>query len=185
MMRMKTTLAILTLGVLSACTASYTQRETTGVEASAVRLDRDQTVFVAVPADGAYGGRVYAGSGRTVALKTAASFSRYARRVQVAATPTVARDELLAAARSVGARYLVVPSIAHWEQRATEWSGVPSRVSLGMATIDVATGHELRSGFLESRSAVMTLVRPNPDALVQHLVDRHVAEMYAAQSASP
>lgn len=142
---------VIALG-LSACTASYTQRDTAGVEASSVRLDSDQMILIAVPADGAYGGRTYAGSGRTVAQKTAAAFSRYARRVQIAPTQTANREELLAAARTVGARYLVIPSISHWEQRATEWSGIPSRVSLGMVTVDVATGKELRSGFLESRS---------------------------------
>jgi hypothetical protein len=177
--------AVLAALVLPACTASYQQRETGGIEASSIRLDPGKGVLVAVPADGQYGRKVYAGSGRTVAQKTAAAFSRYSPRVEVATATATNREESLAAARRAGAGYLVVPDILHWEQRATEWSGIPSRVSLSMTVIDVATGTDVRSGLLESRSAVMTLIRPNPDVLAQNLIDENVAVLYGVKAPSP
>jgi hypothetical protein len=166
---------------LAACTASYQQRETGGIEASSIRLDPGKSVFVAVPVDGQYGSRVYAGTGRTVAQKTAAAFSRYSPRVEVSSSTTTNRDELLAAARRAGAGYLVIPGILHWEQRATEWSGIPSRVSISMTVVDVGTRADLRAGLLESRSAVMTFVRPNPDVLAQNLIDENVALLYGVK----
>jgi hypothetical protein len=180
---MTTRLILLLAAALSlpACTASYTERETSGTEATSIRLDRDKPVYVARPADGKYGNRAYPGSGSIVSQKTAAAYSRHSRRVQTAPSIVTDREQLLAAARAAGAGYLVIPTISHWEQRATEWSGIPARISIGMVTIDVATGQELRSGYLESRSAVMTLVRPNPDRLVQHMVDRHVDEMFGGR----
>ena len=69
---------VLALG-LGACTSSYQQREIAGVEASTVQLDAGRSVLITVPADGSYGGRIYVGTGRTVAQKAAAAFSRYAR----------------------------------------------------------------------------------------------------------
>ena len=168
--------------VLTACSASYQERETAGTEASSVRLDPGKDVFVAVPADGQYAAITYRGTGRVVAQKTAAAFSRYARRVEIAAIVSVDRQELLAAARKTGAGYLAIPSIAHWEQRATEWSGIPSRVSVALAIIEVDTGLELRSSLLESRSATMTLVRPNPENLAQHMIDQNVAGLYGAKA---
>jgi len=167
---------------LGACTSTYDQRETAGTETTSIRLDRNKKVFIAIPADGQYGNRAYAGTGRVVAQKTAAAFSRYASQVEIATAASTNRDELLAAARKVGAGYLVVPTIAHWERRATEWSGIPARVSIGLAIVDVGTGADLRSGLLESRSAPVTLVRPNPDEMAEHLLDDYVSRLYPAPS---
>ena len=142
-----------------------------------------QDVFVSISPDGQYGRKTYAGTGRTVAQKTAAAFSRYVRRVEVGGRPASSRDDLLAAARNAGAGYLVIPTISQWEQRATEWSGIPSRVSMSLTVIDVQTGAEVRSALLESRSAVMTLVRPNPDNLAQEMIDQQVSALYGVQVA--
>ena len=170
---------------LAACSASYQERETTGTEASSVRLETGKDVFVAVPVDGQYTSTTYRGTGQSVAQKTAAAFSRYARRVETATTPATDRQELLAAARKAGAAYLAIPIITHWEARATEWSGLPSRVSITLAIVDVTTGLDLRSSLLESRSATMTLVRPNPDRLAQHMIDDNVAGLYGARAPAP
>ena len=43
---------------LGACTSSYKQRETGGLDASSVRLDASKNVFVSVPPDGQYGSGV-------------------------------------------------------------------------------------------------------------------------------
>ena len=177
-------LSVTLLALGGACTSSYQQRETTGVQASAFQLDSGKSVLVTVPADGSYGDRTYAGTGRTVAQKTAAAFSRYSRRVEVAAPEISKRDDLLAEARKIGAGYLVIPTVTHWEVRATEWSGIPSRVSISIAILDVATGRELRSTLLESRSAVMTFVRPNPDALAEHMINENVSALYVAKPQS-
>jgi hypothetical protein len=169
---------------LSACTASYQQRETGGLDASSARLDAGKSVFVSVSPDGQYGNRTYPGTGRTVAQRAAAAFSRYVRRVEVGGGPASSRDELLAAARQAGAGYLVIPNITHWEQRATEWSGIPSRVSMSLTVVDTQTGAEVRSALLESRSAVMTMIRPNPDNLAQEMIDQQVAAFYGVQNAT-
>lgn len=170
---------------LGGCTSTYQQRETSGTETSSVRLDPSKGVFVSVTADGRLGGKTYGGTGQLVAQKTAASFSRYARRVETGGSPTSSRVELLAATHKAGAGYLVVPTISHWEQRATEWSGIPSRVSIGLAIIDAETGLEVRSSLLESRSAIMTFVRPSTDQLAQHLLDENISELYGVRVVPP
>lgn len=169
-----------TMGI-GGCTASYKQQETSGLQSASVQLDRARNIFIAVPADGQFGSRTYAGTGRGVAQKAAAAFSRYAQRVEVGGTPDWSRDQLLAAARKAGAGYLVIPSITHWEARATEWSGIPSRVSMSLTVIDTATGAEVRSALLESRSATMTFIRPNPDNLAQQMLDQQIGILYGVQ----
>jgi hypothetical protein len=172
--------AILIVAVfgLAACTATYQERSTTGADSSAVKLDPAKSVMIAVPADGQYGGKAYRGTGQLVAQKASAAFSRYASRVELGPDVATGREQMLAAARRANAGYLVIPAINHWEQRATEWSGIPSRVNLILTVIDAGTGQELRSSLLESRSATMTLVRPHADMLAERLIDDNVTGLY-------
>ena len=153
-------LVLVAIVALGACTASYQERATGGTEASSVKLDPTRSVMVAIPANGAYGNKGYQGTGQLVAQKTSAAFSRYARRVEIAPPKVHDLDMLLMRARAANADYLAIPSINHWEQRATEWSGIPSRVTLTLAIVDVRTGKELHSSLLESQSAIMTLYGP-------------------------
>ena len=114
---------------------------------------------------------------------TAAAFSCHARRVEVGGSPTSSRNELWQP-RPGRRGYLVTPNITHWEQRATEWSGIPSRVSISLTVIDAETGVEVRSALLESRSAVVTFIRPNPDNLAQQMIDQQVSAFYGVQTAN-
>lgn len=176
--RFSRALVVAAVIALGACTATYQERTTGGTEASTVKLDPARNVMVAIPADGAYGGKSYLGTGQLVAQNTSAAFSRYARKVQLGPAGVHELEPLLVSARAANADYLAIPSISHWEQRATEWSGIPSRVTLTLAIVDVRTGKELHSSLLESQSAIMTLVRPHADALAQRLIDDNVTGLY-------
>jgi hypothetical protein len=177
---MKAVFALFFLGLaaLGGCHASYQQTDTAGQAASGVRLDRSLSVLVAVPKDGDYAGRTYGGSGVNVAQQTAAAFARYATRVQVASPSQQDRSELIAAAQAANAGYLVIPVITHWEPRATEWSGIPSRASFSLTVVDVKTGQDLTSSLLESRSRIFSWTRTSPESLLPELVRTHAAGLY-------
>ncbi|HVI52716.1 MAG TPA: DUF4823 domain-containing protein [Candidatus Sulfotelmatobacter sp.] len=169
---------------LAACSAHYQKTETGGIEAALARLDYTKTVLVSIPADGVYGNQPYPGSGLLVAQKTASVFSRYARRVETTTLRQTERDGLLATARKAKAGYVVVPSISHWEQRATEWSGRPSRVSIGVTIIDAESGKDIRSTLLESQSRSVSFTSTNPESLLPRLLGDYVAELYGAKPAA-
>ncbi|HWI25351.1 MAG TPA: DUF4823 domain-containing protein [Stellaceae bacterium] len=179
-MRKKHFLAVaLTVALaLGACSASYKRVETGGAERAAVHLDKSRSVLVAVPADGAYGNKHYAGSGQSVAQQTAAAFSRHAPRVDTAPAGMLDRTTLLEDARKLGDGYLVVPVISHWERRTTEWSGRPSRAAVGLSVIDVPSGQQVTSSLLESRSRIMTLTSTSPDSLLRHMIGDYVDSLY-------
>jgi len=134
-------------------------------------------VYVAVPQDGAYGNKFYAGSGQVVAQAVATAFSATATRVHVA-DEAVANDQSIITARSASAGYLVVPIIAQWEQRATEWSGRPSRMAIRITIIDVASGNQITSSAIEGRSRIFSFTSTSPESLLKDPLARYVQELY-------
>ena len=177
---MRTLLWILAIGslALTGCSAQYSRVDTGGSARAGTHLDSGKSVLVAVPADGSYDGKSYAGSGQMVAQRTAAAFTPHAKRVEIAPAKLDDRERLLAAGRNAGAGYLIIPSIAHWEPRATEWSGRPSRASIGMAIVDVSTGKDLTSALLESRSRIVSWTGTSPESLLPHLVGEYADGLY-------
>lgn len=110
---------------LVGCSAHYQTANLSGVNS---KLDRQKTVYVAVPQDGAYGSQVY-----TVA-QDKPSLVRWQPHFQGGTEGSVqpANQQPVECFMNIGAGagYAVVPVIAHWEHRATEWSSLPSRMTI-------------------------------------------------------
>jgi hypothetical protein len=135
-------------------------------------------VLVAVPIDGSYESKSYPGSGQTVAQRTAAAFAKHAPRVDMAPSDVRDRADLVEAAKKTGAGYVAIPTISHWERRATEWSGRPSRTAVGMEVVDADTGELIASATLESRSRVMSFTGTSPESLLPRLIGDYVDGLY-------
>lgn len=160
---------------IAGCTASYQIQSTSGTKVA--RLDPARGVYVTVPRDGSYGSTTYSGSGQIAAQGVAAAFSKYASRVQVAEKPSETK-EAMASAKSLGASYLVVPAIAHWEQRATEWSGRPSRMAIRVSVIDASSGEQITSSLVEGRSRIVSWTSTSPESLLKDPLNEYVRGLY-------
>lgn len=170
-------LAMAALGCLvAACTASYKTVPTDG-HTSVQSLDKTASVYIALPKDGSYGSKTYGGSGRIVAGAIAREFSNKAAGVEVGE-----REETRAAAlesgRKLGARYAIIPVITHWEQRATEWSGRPSRMSIDMSIYDTASEKRLSSRSLTARSRIVSFTSTSPESLLTKPIRDYANELY-------
>ena len=175
-MRARRRLLVLLALVLGGCTARYEVSNLS--EPASPKLDRGKVVYVAIPQDGAYGNRNYPGSGQMVAQSVAAAFSGLARRVQVADRPAQQPEQAVEAAKSVGADYVAVPVIVHWEHRNTAWSGIPSRMSIRLTLLDAATGKQITSSAIEGRSRIMSWTATSPESLLKEPVHEHVRGLY-------
>ena len=167
---------------LAACSSTrgpdYRTTDISGNQASTEPLNPGKAILVSIPGDGAYNQRTYPGSGQDVARRTAAAFSRYAQRVEIANLELQGREQLLAAARGARAGYLIAPAIVHWESRATGISLIPSQVDVDLVVVDVETGHEVRSTVLEGRSNGTTTGKESPAEMYSGILDIHTAELY-------
>jgi hypothetical protein len=134
-------------------------------------------VYIAVPKDGIYGDENYPGSGLTTAQTLLSAFAKRVRRVDVAHAYQ-AYEDALKTARDKGFKYLVYPTILHWEDRATEWSGRPDRVELKIEVIEVATGTQLDNVVIKGTSKWATLGGDHPQDLLPKPVEQFVASLY-------
>src|SRR5262249_2070374 len=136
-------------------------------------LDTKASALVALPDDGKFEKITYPGSGRQTARAVAAAFAKHLARVDI--MPALATSaEQLASARSGGFDYLVTPSITHWEDRATEWSGRPDRIEIELRTQRANTGETLNLGSVQGRSRWGTLGGDSPEDMLTEPITTYV-----------
>ena len=116
-------------------------------------LSRTATAYVAVPEDGRFGTKVYAGSGLDVAALVARSLSPRLGRVEIAEgeqSPKAA----LADARAGGFTYLIVPRILRWEDHDAAWSAGSDRAKILVEIVDAASGDAADVAVIEGRGGL-------------------------------
>jgi hypothetical protein len=173
---MRKALLVAAVLLLGGCAKQFHVENLSGTRSEA-KLASDKGVFVATPEDGRYESTTYPGSGQTVAQVLAGAFSKYAAKVNTAAAPG-SLESALSEARDDGASYLVLPTITHWEQRATAWSGIPSKMSIRITVYNVDSRAELTSTSIDGRSAIMTILPTSPESLLKAPVEKFVASLY-------
>ena len=119
---MKHTLSILYVVLITGCTASYQQSELTE---PTIKLDPSKAVTIAMPANGWYEDEEYKNSGTMTASAVGAEFAKHATQTDI--SETCAQVDCVDAQTYA---YLVVPTILHWEDRVTEWSGKLDRLEV-------------------------------------------------------
>jgi hypothetical protein len=87
-------------------------------------------------------------------------------------------EEALASARARDFRYAVLPVISHWEERATEWSGIPDRVAIKIHVADVATGEVIDSADVSGKSRWLTFGGDHPEELLPSPIDDYVSSLF-------
>ena len=166
---------LLALMVLVGAVGCSSKHAVDSFEGPLARLARDAGFYVMVPEDGRYGGKSYAGSGRAAAQAAVAALSGRADKVVQAEAPgrfAAAQEK----AKAAGLTYIFETTILNWEDRATEWSGRPDRITLKMAVSEVATGKVVASTVARASSKWGTLGGDHPQDLLpvprQQFVDR-------------
>ncbi|MFM0387768.1 DUF4823 domain-containing protein [Paraburkholderia dipogonis] len=162
---------------LAGCTASYQKQDLAGSGAIPTQLSPSSRVYVALPADGAYEDKTYPGSGRTAAQAVAAAFAKHGSAVTIADVQA-GRDQTITAAQAAGARYAAIPVISHWEPRATEWSGRPSRMAITLSMVDVPSGTTVSNIELSGRSRIMSFTSTSPESLLREPVQNYIDSLY-------
>ena len=135
-------------------------------------LEANSVVYVATPPDGVDDQpRTYESSGSW----TSSAFVRaLSDRGVSASTGAPARDvrDAMEGAREAGAQFVVFPRIVHWSDRATEWSGLPDKITLQVVLSEVQTGEVRDDRRLEASSRWATLGGDHPQELLPELTSR-------------
>ena len=169
---MKYLLSIAFLAI-TGCTASYQQSHVTEVTE---KLDPNRGVYIITPEDGWYMDQGYRSSGKMTANAVKSAFINHASRVVV--TDDCSSIECVTDIDASEFGYIIEPSILHWEDRATEWSGKSDRLEIQLVVYDVATSDELANATLTGKSKWATFGGDHPQDLLQAPIEKYVDSLY-------
>lgn len=158
---------------LTGCSAKYGENV---LDKANVDLVKDKAIVIAEPANGFYGNIQYPDSGKMTANAVKAAFSRYSDKITVKS----GCKDLTCLTPSGGgfSGYYVVPEILHWEDRATEWSGIPDKIDVKLTVYDGLNSKRIASTILSGKSKWMTFGGDHPQDLLAQPINNYVESLY-------
>ena len=170
---MKLLCALFATALLTGCVHNYKLHPISRTEP----LRSNTLALIVVPTDGAFEQIKYPGSGRQVARVVATAFAGQGVRVDLIESNQTARLE--------EADYLVTPRIAHWEDRATEWSGRSDRIEIELRTQRARDGMMLNLGSVEGKSRWGTLGGDSPEDMLEKPINEYVHWLFQPLDVKP
>lgn len=126
--------------------------------------------------DGQYAGKPYLNSGRMLTDQVEIAVASRLAQATVAQASDV--ESALAQARSTGVEYVIEPRILHWEDRATEWSGKPDRITIKLAIWDAETGEIVSTSLERASSKWATFGGDHPQDLLPKLLETWATRVF-------
>ncbi|MEQ8390525.1 MAG: DUF4823 domain-containing protein [Thalassospira sp.] len=154
------------LGILCAVAMSFAL----GACSSKYRTDNHEVIqtvapgssfYIMLPEDGTFGHINYANSGQMLATEVYKQLAPYSGEI-VKATSVETRDEAFAAAQDQDLEFLIAPQILHWEDRATEWSSRPDRITILYQAFNVTDKTMLANSTISASSKWATFGGDHP-----------------------
>jgi hypothetical protein len=164
---------VLVAALLSACASTYKQEV---VSAPSAKLERGKAILVATPKNGSYDKKEYTLSGQQTAAAIQAAFARFSNQVVVSSSCTDL--PCLQTEGKQGYAYYVVPEILHWEDRNTEWSGMPDRIEVKLIVSDAQGNKEISSIVISGKSKWATFGGDHPQDLLPEPIKQYVESLY-------
>lgn len=173
---MKTAITVLgAVILLTAC--ADTHQLVVNPTGAQTKLTASDSFYVAVSRDGSYGSKTYQGSGLMTSQVLQSALAKHARTVQ-SGRSFESFDEGLKAARKKNSRYLVYPTIIAWEDRATEWSGIPDRVAVKIEVVQALNEETVASATINGKSGLATFGGDHPQDLLPQPVADFVSTLF-------
>lgn len=144
---------------------------------NSISLERGAEVYIAMPQNGIYEGKVHENSGLQTQTHLRTALLSHVAKVNVG-MQFVNADAALTAAKAEGARYLFYPVITLWEDRATAWSGIPDKVGVKVMIYDTTSGQPIYGVELRSKSRAMTMANTDPSNLLPELFKKLSDKLY-------
>ncbi len=160
--------------MLASCVSKH---KTVAEQIDPGQIPKNAGILVMVPQDGSFGETVYSGSGMTTARATIDALSPHTIAVQLA-PKNVSMEEALSFARESDIGYVLQTEILNWEDRATEWSGRPDRITLQMSVYESAQGELIATETAKASSKWATFGGDHPQDLVHIPLEAFFAKLF-------
>lgn len=176
-------LGLLALAAMGGCAGS----DADATAAAGRHLSSTATAYVAVPEDGRFGTKVYAGSGSDVAALVAQSLSPRLGHVKIAQAEGEGERSpkaALAEARAGGFTYLIVPRILRWEDHDATWSAGPDRAKILVEVIHAASGDAADVAIIEALGAEVGIMTKGPGEALEASLAAYAGRLVPLQAAT-
>ncbi|MGH6881814.1 MAG: DUF4823 domain-containing protein [Hypericibacter sp.] len=160
---------------LAGCASKY---RVDAYEAPAAQLDKQSSFYVVLPEDGRYGATVYPGSGATTAQAVASALLIHVDKAVIGTTAGEDLNAALAQAQQRDLSYVFVTTILNWEDRATEWSGIPDKLTLKYAVYEAPSGKLVSSTVTSASSKWGTMGGDHPQDLLPEPTRKFVDPLF-------
>jgi hypothetical protein len=167
-------LSMLVLMTGCADTHNLVRSNPTGIT---TKLTPKDSFYIAVSKDVVYGEDKNEGSGLSLSQILQSSIAKRARRVEMGTSHQTFDDALLYA-RSKSFKYLIYPTILHFEDHATEWNGVPDRVEIKVEVVESTTERLVDSALIDGRSGLGTFGGDKPQDLLPIPIEEFVSGLF-------
>lgn len=114
--------------------------------------EHSAVICILVPPDASFEGESYSGSGGEIAEKIRDALDNFGRPSRLVSQ---IQANALTICREMETALVLQPTILHYEDRATGWSGKPDRVELKLSLYKLDQPDQKRSIFYEAKSNIM------------------------------
>jgi hypothetical protein len=159
--------------MLSGCTATYKQNL---LSEPNTKLDPGKAVVIATPINGSYGSKEYPASGKTTVQVVRSSFAQHTNNISVSidCSDLTCFQNL----KSSNFDYYVIPEILHWEDRATEWSGISDKIEVKISIYEYPGWKEFASAIIKGKSKWAAFGGDHPQDLLPDPLYDYIESLY-------
>jgi len=169
-------LAVILLSVaLWGCVSKY---RVDTYAAPTTHISKDASFYVTLPEDGQYGGTAYPGSGAATAQAERAALLAHVDKVVIGTTKGETQEAAMTQAKQLGLTHVLQTSILNWEDRATEWSGIPDKITLKLTIYEVQSSKQITSTVTSASSKWATFGGDHPQDLLPEPTKRFVDPLF-------
>ncbi len=160
---------------LSACTAKYDV-----VRHENNHLSTSDSYFVSNPKDGKYETNNYVNSGK---MTRDAFYNELTRLgIKVGKDKNIlGKEASLVNAKQKGFDVLIFLTILHWEDRATEWSGLRDSAKIKLELVDIETDSTIDNSVLDLVGTWWTLGGLHPQDMVNETVGEYFQQLFGLE----
>ena len=163
------------LMILGGCTSKYRVDAYTPPNA---HLATNASFYVSLPENGSFESHPYPDSGAQTAEAFRAALLVHVTKVEIGTVNGEDTASALQQARQRHLTYVAQAIILHWEDRATEWSGKPDRITLKLSIYDATTGTIVSTGVTAASSKWATMGGDHPQDLLPEPMKRFVDPLF-------
>ena len=142
------------------------------------RIDRSASFYVPLPADGRYSATTYAGSGTATAQAVSNALLVHVKNVVIGTTAGEDLESAIEQAKQKNLTHVIRTTILNWEDRATQWSGIPDKITLKFDIYETQSGKEISSSMASASSKWATFGGDHPQDLLPEPAKRFVDPLF-------